>query len=85
MAKVRRVAKVRTKAFAQRFVRSILCIQNTLLGHYYESGNPGQQLQRWGDIRCLILASSLTYTRIHPEQSLVLDTLEQLPEVPGCP
>ena len=26
----------------------------------------------------------LTYTRVDPEQPLVLDTLEQLPEVPGC-
>ena len=27
----------------------------------------------------------LTYAGVDPEQPLVLDTLEQLPEVPGCP
>ena len=30
------------------------------------------------------LTDSLTYTRVDPEESLVLDALEEFPEVPGC-
>ena len=36
-------------------------------------------------MRLVILSLSLTYAGVDPEEPLVLDTLEQLPEVPGCP
>ena len=36
-------------------------------------------------MRLVILSLSLTYAGVDPEEPLVLDTLEQLPEVSGCP
>ena len=36
-------------------------------------------------MRLVILSLSLTYAGVDPEEPLVLDTLEQLPEVPGGP